>query len=119
MHLQKLHRAGGPRSAFPRAWLAAALALAGCGGEPADAAPPAEALAPLLARDFAAGPDGRLQARAGSGWVDLLAQGLAAWEVIGPSEGVSFADGILEFTAEGGDGYVRTRADYRDFRLRL
>jgi hypothetical protein len=118
MHRQKLHRAGAPpRTPFPGALASLALALAGC-ARPAGPDAPAE-LAAALARDFEAGAGGRLSARAGSGWVDLLADGLAAWEIVGPAEGVSFEGGVLEFTAEGGDGYVRTRADHRDFRLRL
>jgi hypothetical protein len=110
MHPLKLHR--------PGAGALLALALGAC-GRPAPPADAAGELAAALARDFEGAPGGRLAAREGSGWIDLLAGGLDAWEVVGPADGASVADGVLELNGAGGDGYLRTRADYRDFRLRL
>ena len=62
---------------------------------------------------------GALVPRAGSGWIALFAGDQSAWEVVGSPAGVALEDGVLAFTSAGGDGYVRTTADFQDFRLRL
>ncbi len=70
---------------------------------------------------FEAGADGLLALGAnarGDGWIDLLADGLEAWEASGTSEGYRVDAGVLSIPAKGG-GQLATRADFEDFRLRL
>lgn len=58
-------------------------------------------------------------------WVDLLADGLADWAIVGPGgsasppDGYSVEDGVLHIPASPPSGTLQTRADYSDFQLRL
>jgi 3-keto-disaccharide hydrolase len=56
------------------------------------------------------------------GWRPLFdGRSLDGWEIMGGDGkgGYVARNGVLAFTKEGGDGYLRTKADYRDFELRL
>ncbi|MBL8862130.1 MAG: DUF1080 domain-containing protein [Planctomycetes bacterium] len=54
------------------------------------------------------------------GWTDLLAGGsLAAWEEAQGAGGWKLEAGVLAALVQGGSGLLRTKADHRDFELRL
>ena len=113
---------GAPGSAGARALAGLALALVAtaCGrARDGSRAPPVDQDAFAAAMGaFEEASAGALVPRAGSGWLALFAGDQSAWEVVGSPAGVALEDGVLAFTAAG-DGYVRTTADFQDFRLRL
>lgn len=102
--------------------LALALVATACGRGASEVsrAPPVdlEAFAEAMGA-FEGSGDGTLAPRAGSGWLALFAGDPGAWEVVGSPAGVALENGVLTFSAAGGDGYVRTTEDFEDFRLRL
>lgn len=54
------------------------------------------------------------------GWRPLFdGRGLAGWEAEGEAQRFVARDGVLAFLARGGGGHLATRADFRDFKLRL
>ncbi len=55
-----------------------------------------------------------------AGWEPLFDEGtLDGWDAHGPSDRYRWDNGVLAFDADGGGGFLSTRADFRDFRLRL
>lgn len=70
---------------------------------------------------FTVDDSGFLRTKAGSGWTKLFnGRDLEGWEAVGGGvEGYVVRDGVLAFRKKGGGGYLRTKADFEDFRLRL
>lgn len=71
-------------------------------------------------REFDCDDDGFLVPKADTGWEPLLDAKLSKWEPHGgDGKGFAYEAGVLKLLAAGGAHELRTRADYRDFELRL
>ncbi len=54
------------------------------------------------------------------GWRALFnGQDLSGWEPLGDKDGYAVRNGLMVFPVKGSDAYIRTKEDFRDFKLRL